>query len=355
MGTSISDVKELVGLAPPDVSIGLWGPPGIGKTDLCIQVAQGLPGAGFMVKLAATMDPTDLVGIPFPDKNGHTTDFLPPKDLFFLTEKCDDKRPMVVCFDDITTANPQVFAALFRLFQHREVAGLKVRDNVRLLATGNRVEDNAAANDMPTALNNRFFHVDLTVSAEEWVNWAVQNNLPPSIVGYIKHRPDQLHVFKPDSQERAFATPRSVVLAARMEEAVGQSSKLWALAIAGAVGDGWSAGYRAYIKSTSHLVRPEEIMKDPDKCRVPDKEKIDVTHATIQTLVHYVKNHANVDNCISSFKYLQRLAHADMGMSGIHSIIDNVIQPHKDPSLKAKILNSKAFTELMEKHGNLLM
>ena len=366
MIASIKDVKDILAKTPMHISVGLWGPPGIGKTDLCIQVALST-GAKFLVKLAATMDPTDLVGIPFPDKDGHTTKFLPPSDLFQLTEEYKEEAmklapkdrpyvgPWVVCFDDITTANPQVFAALFRLFQHREVAGYKIRDEVRLIATGNRAEDNAAANDMPTALNNRFFHIDLAVNAEEWLNWAVQRNLPPTIVGYIKTRPDQLHQFKADAQERAFATPRSIVMAAEMEMAVGAGSPQWHLAIAGCVGEGWSAGYRAFIKNTVNLVKPEDIMRDPVKCRVPDKSAIDVIHATVATLTHYVKNHPQKDNCLKSFKYLERIPHPDMGMAGVHSILDNVVQPHPDPSLKAQIINSPEFTKLMTEHGFLLV
>lgn len=360
MGMSIAQVKELIFKAPPHISIGLWGPPGIGKTDTGMQVAEATgKDCAFMVKLAATMDPTDLVGIPFPSQDKNTTDFLPPLDLHRLTVRSDDKRPFVVLFDDITTANPQVFAALFRLFQHREVAGLKIRDNVKLIATGNRVEDNAAANDMPTALNNRFFHVDVAVNYEEWVAWATQAGVEPSFVAYIKHRPDQLHQFKPDSQARAFATPRSIVMASDMERAVGQTSTLWGPAIEGCVGAGWSAGYRAFVKSTSHLTKPQDILNDPDKAKVPDKDKIDVTHATIQALIHYVKLHASdknaIDNCLASFTYLQRIHNPDMGISGIHQLVNNVIAPHKDPSLKAKVLNSKQFTVLMEKHGFMLM
>lgn len=354
MIATIKDVKDILAKTPMDISTGLWGPPGIGKTDLTIQVAETTKSK-FLVKLAATMDPTDLVGIPFPSKDGRTTRFLPPEDLFQLTEESGNKDPWVVCFDDITTANPQVFAALFRLFQHREIAGYKIRDNVRLLATGNRAEDNAAANDMPTALNNRFFHIDLAVNADEWLSWAIQHNIQPTITGYIKNRPDQLHVFKADAQERAFATPRSIAMASRMEASVGVGTPQWHLAIAGCVGEGWSAGYRAFIKNTVNLVKPEDIMRDPLKAKVPDKAAVDVIHATVATLTHFIKNHATADNCVKAFQYLERIPHADMGMAGVHSILDNVVQPHPDPSLKAKIINSPAFTKLMQEHGFLLL
>lgn len=156
MLSNIKDVKDILAKMPMDVSIGLWGPPGIGKTDLCLQVAKAT-GSRFKVYLAATMDPTDLVGVPFANETKKTTVFYPPEQLLELCTDADeaDMGPVVACFDDITTADDHVFAALFRLFQHREVAGRKIRDNVRLIATGNRVEDKAAAKDLPTALNNR--------------------------------------------------------------------------------------------------------------------------------------------------------------------------------------------------------
>lgn len=356
MLATIKDAKDILAKMPMDISVGLWGPPGIGKTDLCMQVALAT-NSGFKVFLAATMDPTDLVGIPFPDNSSRTTDFLPPKGLVALTEDAEkaDQGPMVVCFDDITTADDHVFAALFRLFQHREVAGRKVRPNVRLIATGNRVEDKAAAKDMPTALNNRFFHIDLNVSMEDWRYWAIANGIAPEIVGYISSRPDQLHCFKPDDPDRAFATPRSIAMAAKVQDAIGVNSAMLHLGIAGCVGEAWSTQYRGYLKNTAHLVKPEDIMKDPKGCKVPNRDQVDITHATIATLTHYVKNHATVECVLKSLQYLERLPQADMGMTGVHNILKGVVQPHKDPSLKAKVINSPSFTKLMEEHGYLLV
>jgi hypothetical protein len=356
MLSNIKDVKDILAKMPMDVSIGLWGPPGIGKTDLCLQVAKAT-GSRFKVYLAATMDPTDLVGVPFANETKKTTVFYPPEQLLELCTDADeaDMGPVVACFDDITTADDHVFAALFRLFQHREVAGRKIRDNVRLIATGNRVEDKAAAKDLPTALNNRFWHVDINVSADDWKLWAIENNVEPTIVGYISARPDKLHCFKPDDPDRAFATPRSVAMASKIQASIGVTSPMLHLAISGCVGEAWSTEYTAFLRNTEHLVKPEDIMKDPKGCRVPSREQVDVIHATIASLTYYVANNASVETCLKAFTYAERIPHPDMGMTAVHNILRGVVQPHKDPSLKAKIVNSPAFTKLIEEHGYLLI
>jgi hypothetical protein len=352
---NIKNLKALILKMPKDVSIMISGPPGIGKTDLTGQIAKE-EGAEHVVYLASTMDPTDLVGVPFPNEKARTTVFYPPEALMRLTESArpEDRGPMIACFDDITTADDHVAAALFRLFQHREVAGNKIRANVRLIGTGNRAEDKAAAKDMPTALNNRFWHADLNVNVDEWRMWAVEHKIQPSIVGYIAHRPEQLHQFKPENVDRAFATPRSVAMASRMQEAVGIDSSLLHEVIAGCVGEAWAVQYGTFLKNTEHLIKPEEIMKDPKTARVPKSEQIDVIHATLASLTYHVSNNVAVDTVLKAFTYAQRIPHADMGMVCVHQIIQGVITPSKDANFKAKIIGSPVFNKLIEEHGYMI-
>ena len=60
--------------------IFLWGPPGIGKSDLVDQVTTELGGKVFDLRLAQ-MDPTDLRGIPYYNKAKNLMDWAPPIDL----------------------------------------------------------------------------------------------------------------------------------------------------------------------------------------------------------------------------------------------------------------------------------
>ena len=200
-------------------ALGLWGPPGMGKTQTFEQIGEEI-GAKVAVFLTATMDPTDVVGVPHPV--GHVTKFLPPEGFLALTTESEYKGPMIALFDDMPACNEQVFAALFRMFQQREVGNLKIRDNVLLCATGNRVEDKAGAQDIPTALANRFVHFNIKIDTDEWRQWAIKADVAEEIVAFVRTIGIKgLHNFDPSAGFLAFPTPRSVAKASDLIKAIG--------------------------------------------------------------------------------------------------------------------------------------
>lgn len=372
---NIQEIKSIIRKMMADekarkTSIAVWGPPGVGKTSLFEQVAEEC-GANLAIYLAATMDPTDVVGCPHPlvksekDQTGITV-FFPPFDLWKLTDHPavpeQFRGPTVACFDDVSAAYDQVFAALYRLFQQHQVAGCNIRDNVLLCATGNRAEDKAAAKDLPTALNNRFIHIDFDLSPEAWREWAINSGISKEIVGYIGARPNMLH--DPDfaaRNERAFVTPRSVEMADTMVKAMGGIESSWFTAVKGCVGEAWATEFQAYLKNSELLVPPKEIIKAPKTCKVPGKADIDVIHATISTLTYFLINDPSMAGCRAAMTYSLRIPHPEMGMVLCRDVLTNVVLKVKDGTeglsageFKAKVTNSPETMKVLEKYGDYL-
>ena len=69
--------KSLTALVEQKVPSFLWGAPGIGKSSIVKAIAQER-GVGFIDLRLALMDPTDLKGIPFYDKESHSALWAPP-------------------------------------------------------------------------------------------------------------------------------------------------------------------------------------------------------------------------------------------------------------------------------------
>lgn len=339
-------------------SIIIWGPPGIGKTDLLTQLANEL-NARYKVFLTATMDPTDVVGVPFPI-NG-VTHFMPPYDFNELTVAAENQGPLVACFDDIPAGNESVFNSLLRVFQNREVAGKKIRDNVFLCGTGNRAEDRANARDLGTALNNRFVHFDMTVNNDEWREWALDHGVPKEIVGFIGAHPDKLHDFRPEESDRAFPTPRSVVTAGVMQKALGLENSSLFTALTGACGEAWAVQYQAYLKNTELSVPAEEIIRNPSKCKVP--EDVDVIHATIASLTYYMKELSNkateeknqskklLDAISAAFIYGARFKQPEFTVTSGRDLINNIITKMGDLAARSKALETDGYVNFCEKFG----
>jgi hypothetical protein len=72
------------------------------------------------------------------------------------------------------------------------LGGHKLPDNCYIIAAGNRVTDNASAFDIDTALADRFTHFVLESDATQWLSWAVKNDIHPTVLTFIKTRPDML-------------------------------------------------------------------------------------------------------------------------------------------------------------------
>jgi len=326
VGSTMAEVKARIvnaysaalrGRYRPDATM-VWGAPGIGKTftiyDAAQEVAKLLGLDPIYVKslMLSTMDPTDIVGVPHRHKEYDYTQYLPLRWAWDaskeyeahvrLKDKSFKAPPMVLFFDDFPVAHQQVQAACFKLFHEGQAGDLHIRDNVFLIAAGNRPEDNAAAQEMPTAMASRFRHIYSKVDASEWLQWASNvGNIHHLIVGYIRGHKTALHNFKADSPEKAFPCPRTWEMCSTAikenevevkEAARTGKSKTTSLfkVTSGIIGSGFATELHAYLDQTRFAVPAEEIVKNPRGCKVPAGKEIDALHATVAELEYHVKH-----------------------------------------------------------------
>jgi hypothetical protein len=185
----------------------LWGPPGIGKSELVEGIAKDLGGLMIDLRLGQ-MEPTDIRGIPFYNKEKNVMEYAPPVDL--PDEATAAQYPIVVLFlDEMNSAPASVQSAAYQLILNRRVGKYVLPDNVVMVAAGNRESDKGVTYRMPTPLANRFIHQEMKVDFPSWQEWAVQNKIHKDVVGYLSFAKQDLYDFDAKSSSRAFATPRS--------------------------------------------------------------------------------------------------------------------------------------------------
>jgi hypothetical protein len=236
----------------------LWGPPGIGKSELVAGLTEDLNG--YMIDLRmGQMEPTDIRGIPFFNKNNEVMDWAPPIDL--PDEELASQYPIVVLFlDEMNSAAPAVQAAAYQLILNRRSGKYKLPDNVVIVAAGNRESDKGVTYRMPSPLANRFVHLEVRPDFDSWFQWAVGNNIHKDVVGYISFAKQDLMEFDAKSASRAFATPRSWTFVSQfLEDDDATDAELTDL-ISGTVGEGLAVKFMAHRKVAGQMPNPEDVL-----------------------------------------------------------------------------------------------
>ena len=236
----------------------LWGPPGIGKSELVESIAQELGGIMIDLRLGQ-MEPTDIRGIPFYNKEKNVMEYAPPGDL--PDAELASQYPVVVLFlDEMNSAPASVQSAAYQLILNRRVGKYVLPDNVVIIAAGNRESDKGVTYRMPTPLANRFVHQEMKVDFASWQEWAVMNKIHKDVVGYLSFAKQDLYDFDAKSASRAFATPRSWTFVSQLLDDDTLDDDTASNLIKGTVGEGLAVKFMQHRKVAGKMPRPEDIL-----------------------------------------------------------------------------------------------
>jgi len=255
--TSLQAKKSLLKAFQVKRPLFLWGPPGIGKSELVEGIANELGGLMIDLRLGQ-MEPTDIRGIPFYNKDIGKMDWAPPVEL--PDEATAAQYPIVVLFlDELNSAAPSVQSAAYQLILNRRIGKYKLPDNVVMVAAGNRESDKGVTYRMPTPLANRFIHQEMKVDFASWQEWAVNNRIHKDVVGYLSFAKQDLYDFDAKSASRAFATPRSWTFVSQLLDDASDDDTIMNL-IAGTVGEGLAVKFMAHKKVAGKMPNPADIL-----------------------------------------------------------------------------------------------
>jgi hypothetical protein len=283
--TSVQARKSLLKAFSKKRPLFLWGPPGIGKSELVADITAELGGAMIDLRLGQ-MEPTDIRGIPFYNKDVGKMDWAEPIDLPSAEFAAD--YPIVVLFlDEMNSSAPSVQAAAYQLILNRRIGKYHLPDNVVVVAAGNRESDKGVTYRMPTPLANRFIHQEMRVDFASYQEWAVQNNIHKDVVGYLSFAKQDLYDFDPKSASRAFATPRSWTFVSQLlEDEDGDDDTIMNL-IAGTVGEGLAVKFMAHRKIAGRMPKPEDILSG--KVKDLDVKEVSAMYSLVISMCYELK------------------------------------------------------------------
>lgn len=316
----------------------LWGPPGIGKSEVVAGIAEELGGPMIDLRLGQ-MDPSDIRGIPFYNKDLGKMDWAPPIDL--PDEEYASQFPVVVLFlDEMNSAAPAVQASAYQLILNRRIGKYVLPDNVVMIAAGNRESDKGVTYRMPTPLSNRFVHLEMRVDFGSWNDWAVENKLHKDVVGYLNFAKQDLYDFDAKSASRAFATPRSWSFVSELLADDDTDDATMTNLVAGAVGEGLAVKFMAHRKIASRMPKPEDILSG--KVKDLDVKEVSAMYSLVTSMCYELKD--AVDNKIEMkkfyemadnfFRYMMDNFETELVVMGARVALSTYKLPFDPPKLK---------------------
>ena len=286
----------------------LWGPPGVGKSQLVAQAA-ARHGAPVIDVRLAQMEPTDLRGIPFRD--GRNVVWSVPA---LLPDAERHGACGILFLDEVTCAPPTVTAAAYQLILDRRLGEYRVPEGWAIVAAGNRQGDRGLVYQMPSPLANRFTHFDLDPDLDDWITWAHEQAIDSRLIAFLRFRPDLLFDFDAARASHAFPSPRSWEFAHRALRKFGSDPDLLAEALKGCVGAAAALACATFIDHIGAIPDVAAIVAGRE-AEVPGS--IDLQYAVATALVRHV---ARLDTAERSravehvLRYARRFPQRELGV-----------------------------------------
>lgn len=313
------------------IPVLVQGAPGIGKSDILTQAAIDAD-ADLILSHPAVSDPTDVKGLPWivKGKTGDSATFLPFGD---LERAIAAKKTTVWFLDDLGQASPAVQASFMQLLLAREVNGHKISDDVVFVAATNRRTDRAGVSGILEPVKSRFGTiVELEPDLDSWCNWAIDHDINPLLIAFLRFKPDLLCKFSATNDLTNSPVPRTWGHVNRLLE-LSLSPTVQNAAIAGAVGEGAATEFAAFQKLWSQLPNIDQILIDPKSVPIP------MNPAVLYSLASALATKVTPTNFARIATYINRMVDAGSAEFGVLCVRDCL---RRDSSLT----QSSAFVKL---------
>jgi hypothetical protein len=303
---SISELPGAIRVACDTRTPGIYlGPPGVGKTEIIKQTTASM---GWQYTEVVLRDIGDAY-MPFvAPSNGRAAhlEFHYAQALPIDGNPLFDDRPILLNLDEFTTYNRLCQNLMLKVLDEWRIGEAKLRDDVVIVGTGNRIWDHAHTEQLSSALGNRGTIIHFDADVDFWINYALSHDFHPLVIAWVRFDPTNLFAFDPKAHmagDYPFPSPRSNEKLSRimhLHDRAKMSDRLFRAQVCGTIGMSKGTKFAGYIKIQSQLPNFDAILAGKP-AKVPDDPS--VLYASLYALIQ----RSNRDNLDNVCKWIDRI------------------------------------------------
>lgn len=168
----------------------------------------------------------------------------------------------------------------------------KLHPQVMIVAAGNLDTDRAITNNVGTALQSRFVHLEMHLAtdsqgqhSEFMSDVAFKYDWDERVIAFLSYMPDRLHDFRPDHNDKTFCCPRTWEFVSKLVKGKtfnyvtvtnsnGTTDQVYemdrkAALYAGAITSGVAVEFINFTKVYQNMPNVAEILRDPANTPIP--------------------------------------------------------------------------------------
>lgn len=279
--TSLSQALNIIAAVGTTNAIILQGQPGVGKTQATEQfVRESLPDYAFAYICCPDLSLGDLA-MPVVNKDTMQTEWA--LSARFNLKK-GQEQPVFLLLDEFDKcASKDVQNMLSPCLHERRLGTSPLPAGSIVVATANLLTDGVTKTPLQGHVVNRSTILDVAnPTSDEWIDWAMSNNVAPEVAMFVKEHPqclerydnltdgDNPYVYHPlKGRTAACVTPRSLQKASNIVKQRKLLGDALLPALAGTIGEAAARDMEAFIALSSDMPRIADVLATPDTCPLP--------------------------------------------------------------------------------------
>lgn len=254
--------------------ICIWGPHGIGKTELVGELAARMKAQLQTIAPAQFEEMGDLIGMPkIVEQDGRAQTQLVPPDWVPKTE-----GPGILLIDDVNRADDRILRGIMQLLQEYRLISWQLPARWHILLTANPDQGDYSVTPLDDAFLTRAYHFSLKFEVKAWTNWADQAGVDPRAIQFVWSSPELVAGRR--------TTPRTLVqffsAIAHLSDWSADVDYLQKFGLA-CLDEATVAEFIQYVRlGLETLPQPEDLFKSEDYRQTVDRLKEKVSGRTLR-------------------------------------------------------------------------